>query len=140
MFFFLSDNMAWLASFAIRKDQGFRLSTDEVQLLSWFNEKENEGYVVISEDPDLSYMATVYSPLRAWCSHWGNTPSRKSREEELNDFYHEGRFLDVWRKSAVLIVFTKDSLSKEAALPPERDGPKFQNGTFTVFRLAPKTN
>jgi hypothetical protein len=138
IFLFLSDNAAWLASFAIRKDQGFRLTTDEVELLGWFNSRENEGTVVLCQDPDLGYMATVYSPLRAWASHWGNTPARRQREAEINDLFREGKFLDRWRTMRLVIVFTNESEAQEAALPPEREGPVFQNGTFTLFRLAPK--
>lgn len=129
---FLSDNILWFGSFVSREDQGMRLTQDQSQLLDWLNILENRRYVVVSKDPELGHMVIVYTPLRAWLSHW-ETPLRRMRQAEVNAFFEHGDILEHWQTLPLLFVFAKADHNNGQAAWPSRE-PDFQNRSFAVFR------
>ena len=79
MIVLLSDNAAWLGATTTQGlgmdlgrglpadslRQGFGLSADERGVLAWLNTPRLAGRVVLSEDAQLGYLLTAYTPLRS---------------------------------------------------------------------------
>ncbi len=126
-----SDNILWFGSFVKRENQGVRLTQDESRLLDWLNSSENRGYIVVSKEPELGHLTIVYTPLRAWLSHW-ETPERSRRQAEVTAFFEEGKFLDRWEPLPLLFVFEKAQQARGQVLSNRK--PAYQNESFTVFR------
>ncbi|HKW94469.1 MAG TPA: hypothetical protein VJX92_21470 [Methylomirabilota bacterium] len=128
---FCSDNMMWFGSFLKREDQGVRLTQDEARLLDWLDGGENRGYVVVAREPELGHLTIVYTPLRAWLSHW-ETPERRRRQAEVTAFFDDGKVLDRWARMPLLFVFEKARDIRGQGVT--RGKVAYENGTFAVFR------
>lgn len=105
---FLADNAVWLAGTAAREDSlrlGLALSSDEAAVMAWMRDRAPRRAVVLSEDEDLGYLSTVYTPLRPWLGHWANTPWARQRRDELRRFFREGLVVDTWHSLPMLVVF-----------------------------------
>jgi len=118
---------------------GYGLSTDERALFDWMNRPENRGSVVVSQDDDVGYLLTTYTPLRSWFSHRVNTPRNMQRYEEIGRFFESGAITDVWRELPLLIVFRDSTAWRErtsgfASAPVE---PVYANRGYTVVRVRP---
>jgi hypothetical protein len=129
----LSDNLLWFGSFAKREDQGIRLTRDAADVIHWFNSPENRGFVVVSRDPEIGHMALVYSPLRAWVSHW-ETPERVQRQAEVDAFFDRGEIIDRWRSLPLLFVYQKIDPDIPLKVDDAVGSLVFQNSTYVVFR------
>jgi hypothetical protein len=107
---FLLDNAMWLTAISVSSMRSDILLTHgQRELLTWMDSEEAVGAVVLSEDENIGYLATVYTPLRSWYGHRYNTPRSSQRKEELNAFFSEGQVQDIWRDERLLLVFRKDS-------------------------------
>jgi hypothetical protein len=104
------------------------------------NEADNKGFVILSQDPLVGYLATVYTPLRSWLSHKHITPEREKREHELHNFFAEGLFADVWEKLPLLIVYNKSLIAKtKPKFMAYKDYRKvFENSSYEIFKLSPQ--
>ncbi len=141
---FLSDNALWLASFPGKRWYGFRLTVDEMQLYDWFNAPENKESIVVSEDHKIGYLATVYSPLQAWCSQTLVTPFYAQRGEEIKNLFQNGVFLEEWKKIPLLIVSSNTDKTRAAdknalTASGQQVSTTFHNSSFTVFRVSPQS-
>jgi len=137
---FLADNALWLGSFPSKGWYGFRLTHDERELYSWFAAPENKRALVVSEDNRIGYFSTVYSPLRAWCSHYSNTPEFNQRQEEVRQFFRGAPPLAEWQRVTLLIVSPSSKPFNRAFMTAgnvEITTP-FHNSSFTVVRVKPK--
>ena len=76
-------------------------------------------------------MTIVYTPLRAWVSHW-ETPERSRRQAEVTAFFEEGTFLDRWRALPLLFVFEKEKQARGQVWLSGK--PAYQSRSFAVFR------
>jgi len=104
----LSDNIAWLSGTATREDSfrlGLAVSDDEKAVMDWMRDQAPQGTVVLSEDEDLGYLLTAYTPLRPWSGHWANTPWTRQRRGELRRFFTKGLVVETWRTLPMLVVF-----------------------------------
>ncbi|MDH3699676.1 MAG: hypothetical protein OEU46_00060 [Alphaproteobacteria bacterium] len=109
---FLSDNAAWFAGHGYRtlvRDAplGITLSDEMSRVLAIMNAQKFRGSLIISEDAQIGYLATVYTPLRSWRSHKYNTPFKKQRDQELNRFFASGIEAPQWRDQPILLLRTK---------------------------------
>jgi hypothetical protein len=139
---FLTDNALWLGSARLRGEQGFYLTPDEKELFQWLSSPQNRGFVVLGDDRAITYLATVYTPLRSWYSHQDNTPHARHRRQETREFFEEGVFLDRWRTMPLLIVERAAGREGELSTPPD-DVPTtmaYENPSFTVLRVEPTTD
>jgi hypothetical protein len=138
---FLSDNALWLGSFPLQalggQAPGISVTRDQQLLLTWLNSAGNKGAVLLSQDPLIGYLATVYTPLRSWVSHPFNTPEIALRQKELDALLDEGRWVDSWDTMSLLIIYCAPSIP--ANRPPWLEDRKavnvFQNPTYSVFRV-----
>jgi hypothetical protein len=137
---FFADNTVWLAGAATQKESlelGFALSTDEVATLAWMRDKAPRNAVVLSEDEDLGYLTTVYTPLRPWHGHWANTPWARQRRDEFRRFFKDGRVVDAWRALPMLVVFraSTDWGSRMRAFGDEPTSLVYSNGSYAVVYI-----
>ena len=118
---------------------GYGLSTDERALFDWMNRPENRGSVVVSQDDDVGYLLTTYTPLRSWFSHRVNTPRNMQRYEEIGRFFESGAITDAWRELPLVIVF-RDSTAwrqRTSGFAPAPVEPVYTNRGYTVVRVRP---
>jgi hypothetical protein len=136
---FLTDNALWLGSARLRGEQAFYLSPDEKELFQWLSSPQNRGFVLLGDDRTVTYLATVYTPLRSWYSHQDNTPDAHERRRETREFFEEGVFLDRWRTTPLLIVESTERQHGEVSAPPAGVPASlvYENPSFTVLRVEP---
>ena len=118
---------------------GFGLSAHQQALFDWMNRPENRGSVVLSQDDNVGYLLTTYTPLRSWLSHSVNTPRSTQRFEEIERFFRSGAITETWRELPLLIVF-RDSTAwrqRAAGFAPAVVEPVYANGDYTVVRVRP---
>jgi hypothetical protein len=115
-------------------------TADQRELLAWLDTPELRGAVVLAEQPDIGYLATVYTPLRAWHSHLFNTPHRRDRRQEARAFFQDGVFLEDWRRMRILIVYDEERpVRPERAVPPSlATSARLHNDSFTVVEVSPE--
>jgi hypothetical protein len=155
LFVFVVDNAVWLTAMSARAlgarigrdlppgpfHLGYGLTADERELYAWMSEKARERHIVVSEDDRLAYLATVYTPLRSWRSHYANTPWSAHRLGELRQFFDSGTVVAEWRVRPTLIVF-RDSTgwqSRVRNFDAVSAGLAFRNTSYTVISMTPSS-
>jgi hypothetical protein len=136
----LSDNAVWLGFFPLETYRGhvngITVDRDRLDLYQWMNRAENRGSLILAPDNGLGYMASVYTPLRAWTGHENNTPRLAAREAELAGLFQQGRMLDDWAARTVLVLFYRKP--EESAWLKQRNAKlAFENRTYRVYRITP---
>ena len=147
----LSDNAVWLGATTTQglgmelgrglpRDslrQGFGLSRDQQEVLAWMNKPQLSGSVVLSEDGDLGYLVTAYTPLRSWRSHYANTPWSEQRRHELDAFFQRGEVVGAWRTLPLVVVFRSSTPWRErlAALSTEPPAVALKNPSYVVAQV-----
>jgi hypothetical protein len=106
---FLMDNALWLATAKYSPSTpnqrlGLYLTTEDLSVLEVMNRAEYSRSLVVSSNSMLGYLATVYSPLRSWVSHIGNTPNYARRRAELKAFFWLGVAPQQWRNRSLLVI------------------------------------
>jgi hypothetical protein len=134
---FVADNALWLA--ARRSPIGVYRSEDKRDLLTWMDSPDLRGAVVLAEQSDIGYLATVYTPLRAWHAHLFNTPHARDRRQEARAFFQDGVFLDEWRGMRILIVYEAGPVTEPGlGVPAGLDvSTPFSNDAYTVVQVEP---
>jgi hypothetical protein len=115
--FSLLDNAAWFGLFYVRTlmnlpstyAQPVLISKSEQEVLHELNAATFDGGVILSEDSMLGYLATVYTPLRAWHSHRLSTPYADERWLELHALFRDGHELNDWRHRKTIAIVKKQS-------------------------------
>jgi len=112
---FFSDNALWFSAVSnSHLLSHVRLTADQGELLRWINTNSGHRTVVVSEDPTIGYLTTVYSPARAWLAHPFNTPEVSKRKEELENFFRRGEGIDMGMEGEVVIVFSHSSAAGQS--------------------------
>lgn len=124
-FLVVSDNVLWFGQnhlarsvFAITGTPGnYKIDEDREQIalmrselrtvFRYLEELDPKVSLVVSKDPRISYLATVYTPLRAWRSHLFSTPHSDVRRREIDDFFASGEEPPAWREVTPFIVVEK---------------------------------
>jgi hypothetical protein len=151
MIVLLSDNAVWLGATTTQGlgmnlgrglpadslRQGFGLSADEKGVLTWLNTPRLAGRVVLSEDAQLGYLLTAYTPLRSWRSHYANTPWSPERRAELDAFFQQGKVTDAWRTLPLNVVFRSATPWRDriAGLTPDSINLSFQNSSYVAVEV-----
>lgn len=118
---------------------GFGLTNEELQVLRAMNDSANRGFVVVSADPIIGYLTTVYSPLRSWRSHHANRPESARRDEELHQFFNGVRAVAEWDRLPVLFVFKQEQPWRErmSLLRWNNAETALRNPAYIVIRRPP---
>jgi hypothetical protein len=103
----LSDNLIWLTVTAWRGHGALTVSADSKEALDWLEQNIHEQELLVCDNSALAYLGTVYSPIRAWHSHWANTPYADQREAELEAFFGEGTVPAEWDGKTALVLFDR---------------------------------
>jgi hypothetical protein len=135
---FLSDNAAWFGWFTRSHQQGIRLTYDQAQLISWMGKTSDDKYLVVAQDPFIGYMATAYTPLRAWRSHVWTTRQSELRQRELDSFFLDHGFLPEWKGRSLLVVLEATQRPTDERWMIMAGGKQvFSNDSFDVFQIRP---
>ena len=135
----LLDNAVWLAQFPIkalvgRPDSGITVTAAQLDLYRWLSRDENRGDLLLTDDRDLGYLTSVYTPLRSWIGHMYNTPDIEKHEREIVAFLEEGSVVDAWRGKTLLVVV--DGTAPECHQRPKIPArPVYENEPYLVYRL-----
>jgi hypothetical protein len=139
---YLSDNLLFLGSYFThyRRTVGYYLSEDQREVLKYLSHLSRESPPVVSEDLSLSYLATVYTPVRVWYGHPYNTPYADQRKQEVTALFESGVLVDAWRESPPLVV--KAARASTLAVRTNawsrnmHTEPIFKTKTYTIFRVS----
>lgn len=109
---FLLDNLTFLGVSIYEIARGGTnaptITKEERQLLRQLDDPRFQGFLVVSADADLGYLATVYTPLRSWTSHRLNAPEGGKRQEEIVAWLDDGRLQPDWRRRDVVYVVPQE--------------------------------
>ena len=147
-FVFISDNSIWIAtqftnSYTGNKKLGLYIADEQTDILDWINKNDFQNYIVLCQDPHLSYFLTCYTSLRTWhSSHRFNTPYEKLRLEQLNALFNNGTFIKAWQYMELLVIFKRNTTGITANGEPEwlqkHNGIKiYQNPGYLVYKIPP---
>jgi hypothetical protein len=138
---FLSDNAVWflLTSAAEHhgaQHSGFTLDPQERAVIEMFRDPRYAGYLVVSQSAKLGYFATVYSPLRSWCSHRFSTLHAKLREVEIDRFFAYGAEPGGWDDRPILAVAERGRVAPANPLKDDGFHPVLTNDRFVILARA----
>ena len=103
----LSDNIVWLTGHTTHGLPGdVWLTTGQKDIVTWMDSQRVSGALVVSEDPEVSRMAAVYTSARPWAAVKGITPGEAEREAEQAEFFLKGRGVPAWEGRPLFIVFS----------------------------------
>jgi hypothetical protein len=68
---------------------------------------DGQGYLLVSADEKIGYLATAYTSMRSWYSHSTNTPDAALRRAELARFFQSGTMLPAWRDRKLAVVLER---------------------------------
>ncbi len=128
------DNVVWfgrdtLLRAAHAEKPGIFLAADASKVLRRLAGSDMRDRLLLSNDPDIAYLATVYVPVRAWFSHRFNTPGAAEHSAQLQAFFQAGVEVPEWRQRGVVAVVDIEQspraveiLERSAFRPVEDDG------------------
>ena len=109
---FLLDNLAFFAIYIPAMAEGPTnaptISRQERELLRQLDDPRFEGYLLVSAKEDLGYLATVYTPLRAWVTHGNNQPSYEANRQDITAWLTDDQLQPEWRDRDVVYVVPKE--------------------------------
>jgi hypothetical protein len=144
--FLLTDNFVWFARFGSDCITGrdfvempLTITSDEKDVFDHLNDPALRGSLVVSDSTSVSYLTTVYTPLRSWYSHGSTTPHALERKAEMMALFAHGTETAAWRSRPMLAVRSRNGASKPPALFFGL-GYKlyYENTSFQVFRRMPE--
>jgi hypothetical protein len=139
---FVADNAVWLGLVTSGRTRAdIVLTADERTMLDWTNRNGDGRTILISGDIELGYLATVYTPVRAWIAHKFNTPRSAQREREVKEFLEEGTAQKQWEERRLIVITGRGEADRWLGL--WRGGNartvenQFSNATFDAVLLGP---
>jgi hypothetical protein len=106
------DNALFLTAICLTPGVGYYLSPDEREALRWVDAHHCRG-VLLSPNPDLSYLAATYTGLRPYFGHVYNTPNYLARRERMQAWRERGEWDDIF--AAIDFVLVEKNVT--ASLP-----------------------
>lgn len=108
----LSDNAAWLghesAANAEGRGEALHINKWDRGVLAELEEHVEPNALLVCEDPYLAYLALVYTPHRAYCSHHSNTPFAQQRFASCAAYF-EGSITDPLLEQPLIAVTSRAS-------------------------------
>lgn len=109
---FLLDNAVFLGLNAAANARGEtnapNITLEERALLAQLDDPRFAGYLLVSADADIGYLATIYTPLRSWTSHHVNAPSDDENRQDIEAWLREGRVHPSWQQRNTVYVVPSD--------------------------------
>lgn len=140
----LLDNAAWFLWVVAHEHYGARpfgltLEPQQRMVIRAFQDRRYAGYLVVSENPELGYLATVYSPLRSWYSHEYSTPHAALRRAQVTAFFADGAEPAEWRDRPLLVVSDRPTFRAILQLKEAGFRDVLDNDFYTVLSRRPET-
>jgi hypothetical protein len=134
---FLTDNTVFFTLNIKRElrasSPGFWLTSEQRDVLAFLNAHPPDGSLVIAKDEDLAYMVIVYTPWRAYRSHFFDEDDAWSRVKQ-QAAYFDGRITDPVLYGPLTVIASKDSGTFD---PPGTARLLFENARYRVFSARP---
>ena len=138
----VADNAVWLglvSSGSSRAD--ILLTADQRTVLDWTGRNGDGRTILITPDVGLGYLATVYTPVRAWVAHRFNTPRSTQRETEVKEFITEGRGQKEWEGRRLIVITGHGEADRRLGLWRGEGArtveSRFTNASFDAVLLGP---
>ena len=131
---FLSDNVAFFVLNIKRELRasmpGFWLDNDQVDVLRFLGTLPADGPLVIAQEEELGYMIIVYTPLRAYRSHFFDEAEAWSRVEQHADYF-KGRVTDPLLTGPLIVIADNDG---HPFVPPGEARLLHANAGYLIYR------
>ena len=120
---FLADNLVWfgghVASWAKRQEVvGLRMPPEQREIYGFLSRPEQRHHILLCNDWIESYLATAYTPLRSWASHYLETPGFSDRQRELREFFEKGVFQEEWKTHPILVLVRRPEIETSRVCDP----------------------
>jgi len=110
---------------------GFWLTSHQREVLTYLNAHPPDGSLAISQDEDLGYMIIVYTPWRAYRSHFFGEADAWSKVKQ-QAAYFDGRIIDPLLEGPLLVIAKRD---RAGFVPPGAASLVLENPGYRVFRV-----
>jgi hypothetical protein len=131
-FIFLSDNASWFLIQSYKRGSYISISKNQQDVFDFLGKNYLKNELLISEDHDIGYLSSVYTPYRSLFSHFYNTPFNTKRQKEVIDYFEQGiqtKFMKATSK--IIVQRTKtNQVNRRKIL--------FKNSEYVVYRLPQK--
>jgi hypothetical protein len=131
LFVFTSDNISWFILQSYYRGSYISLSGNQKEVLDHLNKVFEKDEILVSQDPDIGYLSSVYTPYRSFLSHESNTPDYKSRSLELAAYFRNGELSEPMKKKKKIFIS-----SNQDGRPPSNVNILFRNQEFMIYRLS----
>jgi hypothetical protein len=119
LLFFFSDNILWIfhqAGFKATASSTSYITQEQKEVFSIVNSHANNTTLLVATEPELAYLATVYTSAYPWVSHPFTTPFVAQKTSSLLRFSASGQPDPSWTGRNVLFILRKDA-NRPIALP-----------------------
>jgi hypothetical protein len=114
---FCADNIVWLGLVSSGRTRAdILLTADERDVLDWMNRNGDGRTLVVSGIMPVNYLATVYTPARAWVAHKFNTPRSLEREREVREFMDSGKTQHAWAAMRLIVITSHGEADRNLGL------------------------
>lgn len=139
---FVADNAIWLGLVSSPDERAdIVLSADQRGVLDWTDRNGDGRTLLITGDVGLGYLATVYTPVRAWVAHKFNTPRSAQREREVKEFFEEGSGQKEWKGRRLIVIAAHGEADRRLGMWRGGDARsvenRFTNESFDAVLLGP---
>ena len=107
-----TDNLFWIGnqvSSKARQPSTAHITAEQKSVLTEISKNSTTHTLLISLDPVLPYLSTVYSPAYPWYSHPYTTPFAERKKNAVVAFIENGSIDPQWQNREILFLFRKDN-------------------------------
>jgi hypothetical protein len=135
IFIILSDNIAWFAG--ARADSNGYIYSDELLIFETLEKTYTKNDLLISNDDEFPYKATVYSSINAYISHGYNTPHWEDKKKICDKLFSSSKVPEelscINQGKLVLVINT---LKKTLDYSKISKKLIYKNSTYQIFEIA----
>jgi hypothetical protein len=109
LFLFVADETAWLTlrtREAFGGQVGMYLTAAQRESLMQIQTLPVERPLVVTDDPMLGYLVTIYTPFRAFVSHWANTPFITQKVADIGILFRTCKIPPALEGRELLVIST----------------------------------
>jgi hypothetical protein len=107
-----TDNIFWIGNQVSSKagqPSTAHITAEQKSVLTEISKNSTEHTLLLSLDPALPYLSTVYSPAYPWYSHPYTTPFAERKKAAVVAFIENGSIDPEWKNREILFLFRKDN-------------------------------
>lgn len=134
IFIILSDNIAWFAG--ARADSNGYIYSDERLIFETLEKTYTKNDLLISNDDELPYKATVYCSINAYISHGYNTPHWEDKKKICDKLFSSSKFPAelscINQGKLVLVINTLKKTLDDSKISKKLI---YKNSTYQIFEI-----